>query len=169
MRLILDEAAVLSSSEMLRYFARCITQKVKSEIVQLQAAGSDLLQSIYNALNHGSEVIADRLEPIRSPVGRMLVRAQSKYMPRAYPGRISLFLVAVSDDGQLAPDRGWSELAEGGVEIHEIPGWHQTIFESRHLPVLAEELDACLRAAFDRRECQGRDDFHGGGSLIRTA
>jgi hypothetical protein len=39
MRLVLDEAAGLSSREKLRYLARGIMQKAKWEIVQLQAAG----------------------------------------------------------------------------------------------------------------------------------
>jgi amino acid adenylation domain-containing protein len=140
MQLVLDETAVLPSSEKLRYFTGRIAQKVKWKIGKLQAAGSDLIESLYNTVNKSSEINADRLEPIRSPVGMMLARARKRYIPRAYPGRITLFLVPVSEYGQLAHDRGWSAFAEGGVEIHEIPGEHLTIFESQYASVFAEKL-----------------------------
>ena len=150
MQLLLDETAVLISSERLRYFTGRMAQKVEWKVRELQSAGRDLLESLCNALKHGSETHADRLEPLKSPVGRMLVRARKKYTPRAYPGQITLFLVPVSEFGHLPPDRDWSAFATGGVEIHEIPGEHLTIFESQHAPTFAEKLESCLRAAQER-------------------
>jgi thioesterase domain-containing protein len=152
MQLALDEAAVLSACEKLRYFSRRITSKVQWKLGGLQAAASDLIQSLYSALNKGSETTVERLEAIKLRVLRMLMRAQSNYMARAYPGRIILFVVAGSDNGQLAHDRGWNELAQDGIEIHEIPGEHDTIFQSRYVAMLAGKLDACLRAGHSRRE-----------------
>ena len=58
---------------------------------------------------------------------------------------------AVPDGIQLAEDRGWSEIAEGGVEIHETPGGHQTVFEPQNVSTLARKLEACLRAALSRQ------------------
>ena len=74
------------------------------------------------------------------------MRAQCKYLPRPYPGRIILFRVPVRGESPLDDDRGWIELAKAGLEIHETPGEHHTVFEA-HVPVLAEKLNACLRAA----------------------
>jgi hypothetical protein len=56
-----------------------------------------------------------------------LGRASVKYKPRAYPGRIVLFRAILPDGHEYADDRGWTEVAEGGLEIHDIPGKHGTM------------------------------------------
>jgi thioesterase domain-containing protein len=58
-----------------------------------------------------------------------------------------LFLTAVSEESDLAPDRSWSHLAESGVEIHQIPGEHLTIFDARYVPVIVDKLETCFRGA----------------------
>jgi amino acid adenylation domain-containing protein len=60
-------------------------------------------------------------------------------------GRITVFRVHKQPfvyirDAQL----GWGARALGGVEVHEVPGEHETIFREPHVQVLAEELGACL-------------------------
>jgi thioesterase domain-containing protein len=49
-----------------------------------------------------------------------------------------------------ADDRGWTEVVEGGLEIHDIPGGHETIFERPHVELGAEKLAACIQAALRR-------------------
>jgi amino acid adenylation domain-containing protein len=146
-RLTLDEAALLLPGKKLHYFVRRIAQKAKREVVQLQTTGSDFIRALYRTLSYASETTAERLEPIRSPTGKMLVRARRKYVPRTYPGRMILFLTAVSEESDLAPDRSWSHLAESGVEIHQIPGEHLTIFDARYVPAIVDKLETCFRDA----------------------
>jgi hypothetical protein len=55
-----------------------------------------------------------------------------------------LFRVEVPENGLPTDDRGWGEIAEGGVEIHEIPGERQTVFELPNLSTLAKKFDTCL-------------------------
>jgi thioesterase domain-containing protein/acyl carrier protein len=150
MQLVLDETAVLTLSERLRYFTGRIAQKAKWKVSELQSASTDLVERLYDPLNQGSGIKADRLQPIKFPVGRMLVRARKRYFPRPYPGRITIFVAPVSEYRHLADDHDWSAFAEGGVEIHEIPGEHLTIFESQYAPAFAEKLESCLRAAHER-------------------
>jgi thioesterase domain-containing protein len=48
-------------------------------------------------------------------------------------------------------DLGWGKLAAGGVESHEIPGYHGSIVMEPRVRILAEQLRACLsRAIMDR-------------------
>jgi thioesterase domain-containing protein len=78
-------------------------------------------------------------------------RATAKYKPRAYPGRIVLFrTITPAPRYERADDLGWTEVAEGGLEIHYIPGNHTTMFERPHVQVGAEKLAACIQAALSR-------------------
>ena len=149
-RLALDEAASLSLNEKLRYFIHRVVGRVKWELGQLRMTANDLIEPFYQASNqHGEGAL---LDPNRTPLGRMLLRAQSKYLPRGYPGRIILLRAAAADDNPLEEDRGWAKTAVEGVDIHEIPRDHLTLFEPQYLPIVAEKLDACIRAALKNQE-----------------
>ncbi|MDB6111552.1 MAG: hypothetical protein JWR69_3302, partial [Pedosphaera sp.] len=68
------------------------------------------------------------------------IRALLKYIPKPYGGRVSLFRshghpMFCSYD----PKYGWGELA-GEVEVHEVPGAHESILEEPHVRVLAEGI-----------------------------
>jgi non-ribosomal peptide synthetase component F/thioesterase domain-containing protein/acyl carrier protein len=73
--------------------------------------------------------------------------AAANYVPRTYPGKLNLFrtrrISSRIDDYCL----GWGPLAQGGVEVHEVPGDHDTMTDSPNAYVLAQKLAACLRAA----------------------
>ena len=140
----LDECTALPPGEKLRYFRRRIQGKVKGKLRRLHEAGSDFTRPLYQLFSQLAGKTPVPLEPGRSPVGRMLMRAQSKYLHRPYLGRIILFCAPDPGESPLDDGRGWTELAKAGLEIHEIPGEHQTVFD---VPVLAEKLNACLRAA----------------------
>jgi thioesterase domain-containing protein len=69
------------------------------------------------------------------------VRADSRYRPQRYPGRVTLFKTATR-----YPDStwGWGDIAANGVELHQLPGDHMNVLRSPQVQVLAEELSACL-------------------------
>jgi aspartate racemase len=46
--------------------------------------------------------------------------------------------------GFIDPDLGWSELAPGGLEIHDVPGDTFSMLEEPHIQVLAEKLRDCI-------------------------
>jgi FkbH-like protein len=76
------------------------------------------------------------------------LRADHDYVPQSYPGRITLFHTL----GQplfcsLDPERGWGELARGGVAIQLSTGAHEQIFTEPHVEHLAAQFKACLAAA----------------------
>ena len=67
------------------------------------------------------------------------VRADSRYRPQKYPGRVTLFRTADQDSIW-----GWGDIAANGVELHQIPGHHMNVLRSPQVQVLAEKLSACL-------------------------
>jgi FkbH-like protein len=71
-------------------------------------------------------------------------RAVERYVPKPYPGKLTLFTAKVK---AIEPyqDRvlGWSPLVSD-IEVHEIPGDHLTIADQKEF---ARALDACLREA----------------------
>jgi amino acid adenylation domain-containing protein len=69
-----------------------------------------------------------------------------------YPERVTLFRPMESIG--FIEDLGWSELAPGGLEIHDVPGDSDSILEEPHIQVLAEKLRDCI----DR--VQGGDLYH---------
>ena len=46
------------------------------------------------------------------------------------------------------PLLGWTGLATGGIEIHEVPGHHLSIILEPRVRVLAEKLQAALDKAY---------------------
>jgi len=77
--------------------------------------------------------------------------ALRQYIPRLYPERIHLFLTAESLASGQSPRLGWRAFAVAGVEVHEIPGTHNTItglddtpIEPAHMQALAERLKVCI-------------------------
>jgi len=74
--------------------------------------------------------------------------ALSNYAPRAYPGRIALFLSIEAPERSFYDRRlVWSDIAAHGMEVHVVPGSHDTLFSEPHVKVLAEKLRGCIRRA----------------------
>ena len=40
---------------------------------------------------------------------------------------------------------GWENLAQGGIEVHEVPGYHGELCREPYLKHWIHQLDACLR------------------------
>jgi thioesterase domain-containing protein/NRPS condensation-like uncharacterized protein len=70
--------------------------------------------------------------------------AAMNYQPRPWPGPITLFRASVQPDPRLPLDLGWTPFAEGGVEVLELPGDHDLVFQEPNIQVLAAQLRARL-------------------------
>jgi thioesterase domain-containing protein/NRPS condensation-like uncharacterized protein/acyl carrier protein len=70
--------------------------------------------------------------------------AAMNYRARPWPGPLTLFRTAVQSDQRLPMDLGWTPLAQGGIEMHELPGDHDLVFREPNIQVLAAQLRACL-------------------------
>lgn len=85
-----------------------------------------------------------------SPYQRVMetnISALMAYVPKIYPGKVTLFKAFEAGKGLYY---GWNELAQGGVEEHEICGTHLKMVEEPNVSVLAQKLKTCIeRAAQD--------------------
>ena len=70
--------------------------------------------------------------------------AAKRYRPRPWPGQVTVFRASVQPDPRLPMDLGWTPLAEGGVEVCEVPGDHFDIFRKPNIQILAERMRARL-------------------------
>lgn len=70
------------------------------------------------------------------------------YKPQVYGGRLTLFRAASQPPGIVQDDTlGWDGLANGGLEIYEVPGFHGAVTVDPHARFLAEKLTPCLLSA----------------------
>ena len=78
------------------------------------------------------------------------VKALREYVPKVYPGSVTLFRASKQPAGYNNDrDLGWEKLAAGGVAVYEIPGYHGSIVMEPRVRVLAEQLRNCLRHAHE--------------------
>ena len=89
----------------------------------------------------------DPEEAIHQAYGKAILQDPGGYIPQVYPGRVTLFQASehlsipwYHYDSKM----GWDGLAAGGLENHEIPGHHTSMFEEPHVRVLAEKLRECI-------------------------
>jgi amino acid adenylation domain-containing protein len=88
---------------------------------------------------------SDRLPEHYKVISDNHKEAFRNYLPNIYPGRVTLFRSMLRDSKYYNdPQLGWGELATAGVEIHEIPGDHETMISEPHVLILAEKLQASL-------------------------
>ncbi len=77
--------------------------------------------------------------------------ARRRYRPRQFPGRIDLFRVERQPPGDLFeidPFLGWNGLADNGITVHELPGYHNKYLRDQPtIAFLARQLSACLDQA----------------------
>jgi thioesterase domain-containing protein len=77
----------------------------------------------------------------------MQEKALADYTPQPYAGPILLFAsgaqVRWGHDAKL----GWSRLANGGLDVHILPCYHEHMLREPHVRVVAEHLrDSLLQA-----------------------
>ncbi len=70
------------------------------------------------------------------------LRALAHYRPSPIAGRITMLRAS---EGSADADRGWGGLAEGGLELTEVPGDHYGVLRAPGVQELAERLTALLR------------------------
>jgi len=72
-------------------------------------------------------------------------RASRNYVLHRYPGRVTLFKAGEDISGTIAdPTLGWSDWADGGVDVQVVPGNHANMVYKPNVQILAAKLTACL-------------------------
>ncbi len=76
--------------------------------------------------------------------------ASKEYRPKIYPGRVTLFRAGVrSIAGAADYEMGWGKLANGGVDVREVPGDHVNMLVEPHVQILAQQLRDCIDRAME--------------------
>ena len=79
-------------------------------------------------------------------VRKALHRASDAYLPRPYPGKITLFRASQKSVRNVGdPQTEWSVLAAGEMQVQEIPADHNNILWEPQVIALARQLKACLQ------------------------
>jgi hypothetical protein len=126
----------LTTKEKINYFrgkAKYVPGKIKNKL--WQAAYKFYLQT------------GRPLPSLLRSVGEFNFMAVMNYVPKIYPGKATLFWANEDLRGTYDVEAGWKFLAQGGVEIHNIPGNHLDIVKEPYVQVLAEKLKACIDKA----------------------
>ena len=140
---------LLEPEEKVKYFrekAKLVNGRVKASIKKWTGKGLNIIPRNWSNSN-GHSVNGGHEQRIES-----LMRMKRDYKPPVYPGSVTLFRASKRPAGYYdSPDLGWAELAAGGVQIHEIPGYHGSIITEPRVRVLAERLQECLsKSIMDR-------------------
>ncbi|HKR15457.1 MAG TPA: amino acid adenylation domain-containing protein [Pyrinomonadaceae bacterium] len=77
------------------------------------------------------------------------VHAGRNYLPPVYPGKITLFrctdvVPRYQPFLETDPTWGWKNISSQPIDLHLIPGAHETIVVEPNVQVLAERLEACI-------------------------
>jgi len=129
-----------------------ISKSLLNEVNELfQRRLKEMIGRLYLSLGHPlSQNLRNEL------VAEANMQAKSGYKAQVYPGRVTLFrasqpasfsklyLPTSEDWYNRNLQHGWSEVVGEGLDIHDVPGDHFSIFEEPHVQVLAEKLRACL-------------------------
>lgn len=88
--------------------------------------------------------VDERLRVVRK-VEEANFKAVQNYVPKVYPGRITLFQSLQRWTRRYhEPAMGWDVLAAGGVEIHLCPGNHFSMILEPRVSVMATKFQECL-------------------------
>jgi thioesterase domain-containing protein len=74
-------------------------------------------------------------------------KAVYNYEHKPYPGRITLLRAGEASTQTIVPHLGWGPLAVGGVEIHWVPGDHNTVIEPPNVAAVGRVLRECVDKA----------------------
>jgi thioesterase domain-containing protein len=101
---------------------------------------------VYRTFSEHKEMVApgDRIVRVHEAHGQAL----SDYRPSLFQGKLTIIRAENPNDGfEFDSELGWGGLAADGIEIHDVPGEHETIFHEPHVRILAATMKDCIERA----------------------
>lgn len=133
------------TERLLRVMRRFWHMPVNQKAMFLHAKGAWLTRSLREWWSVG---FLDRKMWRLQRLKKANVQAVHAYAPRPYAGALTLFRAQTQRVTAMPdPYLGWNQLVTGGIEVHEIPGDHYSMFTSPHSRVFASQLRDCLGKA----------------------
>jgi amino acid adenylation domain-containing protein len=129
------------------YILNKVQENMKGRIEKLEHSHRKMCCKFYQSIGRP---LPDELQDMT--YRELNKQASSQYVPKVYPGRLTLFRasekgVDISVSAYLDPELGWGALAAEGLEIHEVQGNHLTMLKEPHVQELAKKLSACIERA----------------------
>jgi FkbH-like protein len=119
-------------------------QKLDYLVEKLQIVPREILKLVKEFYWQRGKKLPPALEKVQAANRKAL----KGYMPKAYPGKLTLFRATKQPVGcVIDPELGWSTVVEGEIEVHEVPGYHAGVIVEPHVRVLGTQLKACLEQA----------------------
>jgi amino acid adenylation domain-containing protein len=82
-------------------------------------------------------------------IWRTNAEAMFDYVPRPYTGRVTFFRAVDRSGGYPPnPESPWIDMAGDGIEIHVVPGNHNTMLLNPNAETLVRKLKGCISRAF---------------------
>ncbi|MEH1872395.1 non-ribosomal peptide synthetase [Nostoc sp.] len=131
----LNQFLKIGPSYLLKYFLERVSQKYANIALKNEFLRIKKLQYLVS----------------RAAYFKLVEEYATKYIPQLYLGRITLFM-ASDRRFQDEPELSWTKLAGGGLEIHEIPGDHLSIFTEPSIRLMAKKLELSMKASIDITE-----------------
>ncbi len=95
-----------------------------------------------------AEEVRDAFDAILYRVAQANINAERLFVPKPYGGPMTIFRASLHrGDRYRDPCLGWRLVAKGGIEIHEVPGYHDDFVAEPNVRILAGKLEGCLRKA----------------------
>ena len=123
----------------------------------LKQKGSDwqewLTRRVHSAVSRVYRLAGRELPPeLRySQAQKMHWQALTSFQFRPYAGRIALMraLDRGLEDPRVRedPTLGWAQFAAGGLEIHDVPGDHESMLSPLHVRTVADKIEAMISTA----------------------
>jgi thioesterase domain-containing protein len=128
----LSNLSTLNTREKVGYFqgkAKYVPGKIKNKI----------WQAVYKFYLKANRPLPRILQSVQE----FNFMAVMNYVPKIYPGKVTLFWASEDLRGSYDVQEGWNFLA-GAVETHNIPGNHLNIVKEPYVQELAEKLRQCI-------------------------
>ena len=144
-------ARLADKVEILFYLLK-VGENVDLALDDLRALNEEQQLSRFLTLSH-----QDDTPPARTALKRTLdlfqtnMQAMLDFTPLPYPGKLYFFLARERDEfNARTPAQAWIPMAEGGIEIHTLPGNHISMNTTPHVRHLAAWLQHCLNQTLPR-------------------
>ncbi|PSB01284.1 condensation domain-containing protein [Merismopedia glauca] len=145
----------------LKQFFRIIKHLLQLKGQEKVSFLTEKVDKLKNKIENQLDVIAYKLNPRRNAplpypireaaINQVIVRSVRSYISKPYAGKITLFRanasIYTSSEGLDNDEVGWTKVAGGGLEIHKVPGEHNTLLAEPHVRTLAPILINCLDEA----------------------
>jgi amino acid adenylation domain-containing protein len=132
----------------LEFLAGCARGKLGDNLLKWNEALHRL--TLGSAAKRGRNAAAELID---IHVQMVHERAFLAYRPLPYGGKVTLFRTFDQDSAyEVVEDLGWNAVAQGGVDIHYVPGTHLTIFSEENVPILAKKVEECVQSALSQRK-----------------